>query len=116
MPSYVIDSIGRMRHPVVIQQNVNQAGIRTWTTLLKVFCSIVPESGTENPTSQLNAPDTSRYRVRTRYLPGVRIRPRMRLLLQEQGQDDRTFEIDAVLDTPDERHQYVDMFCREVTT
>jgi SPP1 family predicted phage head-tail adaptor len=116
MPTYIIDTIGRLRHRITIQQPVTSNGIRSWRDVRKVFASISPQSGTEGPSSTLNAPNQTMYRIRFHFLPGVKIRPRMRLRYHVSGQEDRIFEIDAAVDDPDERHQYIDCQCREVTT
>jgi SPP1 family predicted phage head-tail adaptor len=116
MPTYVIDSIGRLRNSVVIQQFVLSAGIQSLQTFATVFASITPMSGTEGPNARLGAPNQNTFRVRIRYLKGVK--PKMRLLLQPDPSDatqNRVLEIDAVQDDPDERHHFMDLSCREVT-
>ena len=113
MPTYIIDSIGRLRNRVTIQQQSLTAGIRSFANFATVYASIMPMSGSEGPNAHLGAPNQSMFRVRIRYLKGVK--PKMRLLFQPDASDPatRVLEIDSVMDDPDERHHWMDLSCRE---
>lgn len=101
---------GRLHHRVTIQEHVtgqDEFGqpIDTWADVATVWAAVEPLRGREYfAAQQVNAEVTAR--IRTRYRKGVR--PSMRVLY-----DGRLYDILSVID-PEERHQELQLMCREV--
>jgi SPP1 family predicted phage head-tail adaptor len=103
--------IGKLRTPVTIQKqvgNVADFGLSTnrWEDFETTWASVSPLNG-QDQTVALQIDPTLTHRVMLRANPSRRIKPSMRVLV-----DDRTLEIKTVL-TVDERGAELSLLCVE---
>lgn len=105
---------GQFRRRITIQQPVVTGTTRSWSNLVSVWAQVQPQSGFERASGALSAPNEIMIEVRTRYLPSVQIRPRMRILIASSA-GNRVLEISDVLNVR-ELNRLLILQCREVTT
>lgn len=102
--------IGNFNSRVTILQPVVAGSVRTWSPLITVWADITSTSNIDRPAG-LGPPDIATTQIRIRYMPSIRVRPRMRLSLK----DGRLLEIVAA-PSAGEKNRVVLITAKEVTS